>query len=248
MHDLVVQPDYAGKVLGVIALIGEAQDPPQALELLQAATAAMGVEQAVFVSYIKDEDAHESYRFMLAADPRWCFEYQARAWYASDPWLHYAAMNSEPICASRIVAKTAQQREVQLLAERHGMVSVCVAPAASAGLNARVGMLALGSRQSGFFEGEGFAVFKVLARGLAAELHAWRNEYERGELLSRLRVTDEEIRLLELELNGVGTKKAAGLLGTTTASIDSRWQRLNQKLGSPQRGETARLAAKLGLV
>jgi hypothetical protein len=88
---------------------------------------------------------------MLAADPRWCFEYQAKAWYGSDPWLLYASLNSEPRQASKIVAMTGQQREVQVLAQKYGMVSVCIAPAASPGANARVGMLALGSPREGFF-------------------------------------------------------------------------------------------------
>src|SRR5262245_20842083 len=141
LRDLVGEPTYAGRVLNAIAQLASATTPPQALETLHAAKAEMEIEQAVFVSFLRDEDSHESYRFMLAADPRWCFEYQARAWYGSDPWLLYASMNSEPTCASQIASLTAQQREVRALAVRYGMVSVCIAPAASLGTNARVGML-----------------------------------------------------------------------------------------------------------
>ena len=208
----------------------------------------MGIEQGVFVSYIRGEDSHESYRFMLAADPRWCFEYQAKAWYGSDPWLLYASLNTEPTQASKIVAMTGQQREVQVLAQKYGMVSVCIAPAASTGGNARVGMLALGSPREGFFEVEEFTLFKMLARSLALELHAWWNAYERAELIRTLRISDEDLRLLRLELQGSCTKQAAGELGTTLAAVNTRWQRLNRKLGSPHRHSAARLAAKYGLI
>jgi hypothetical protein len=248
LHELVGDPMYAGRVLQAIAGVSSASSPPQALEVLHAAKAEMGAEQAVFVSFLRGEDSHESYRFMLAADPRWCFEYQALAWYGSDPWLLYASMNTEPTCASRIEAITAQQREVRALAAKYGMVSVCVAPATSPGTNARVGMLALGSSKSGFFEDVAFALFKVLARGLALELHGWWSAYECRELIHSLQLTDDDLLLMRLELEGVGTKQAAGQLGTSTASIDSRWQRLNRKLGSPHRQTTARLAAKYGLI
>jgi DNA-binding CsgD family transcriptional regulator len=248
LRDLVGEPTYAGRVLHAIARLSSATAPPQALETLHAATAEMAIEQAVFVSFLRGEDSHESYRFMLAADPRWCFEYQARAWYGSDPWLLYASMNSEPTCASEIASLTIQQREVRAVAEKYGMVSVCIAPAASPGTNARVGMLALGSRQRGFFESDGFTLFKLLARGLAQELHGWWSAYERNELIGSLNITDEDLRLMRLELEGAGTKQAAGQLGASTASIDSRWQRLNRKLGSPHRQATARLAARYGLI
>ena len=248
LRDMVDDRAYAGLVLQEIARVSSAASPPEALEVLHAAKAALGVEQAVFVSFLRGEDSHESYRFMLAADPRWCFEYQAHAWYASDPWLLYASIESEPTCASRLTAVTAQQREVQALAEKYGMVSVCIAPAGTPGANPRVGMLALGSPRRGFFENDGFALFKLLARGLALELHGWWSSYERGEMIKELGLSDEDLRLLYLEIRGAGTKQAAGELGTSPASIDSRWQRLNRKLGSPHRQSAARLAAKYGLI
>ena len=248
LRDLVADPTYGGRVLHAIAQVAGAESPLQALEVLHAAKSEMGAEQAVFVSYLRGEDSHESYRFMLAADPRWCFEYQARAWYGSDPWLLYATIETDPTCASRIPAVTGEQKAVQALAEKYGMVSVCIAPAGAAETSPRVGMLALGSPRRGYFEGEGFALFRVLARGLAMELHGWWSDYERNELIRELRLTEEDLRLLQLERRGAGTKQAAGELGTSTASIDSRWQRLNRKLGSPHRQSTTRLAVKYGLI
>ena len=248
LSDLVNDPRYAGRALHAISRVATAVSPPQALEVLHAAKTEMGAEQAVFVSYLRGDDSHESYRFMLAADPRWCLEYQARAWYGSDPWLLYASIESDPTCASRIPSLTGQQKEVQALAENYGMVSVCIAPVGANGTGPRLGMLALGSPRRGYFEGEGFASFRVLARALALELHDWWTSYERDELIRELGLSQEDLLLLQLELRGAGTKRAASELGASTASIDSRWQRLNRKLGSPHRKSTARLAIKYGLI
>jgi DNA-binding CsgD family transcriptional regulator len=246
---IVRDPTYAGRVVKIVSRVAAARSPPQALEVLHAAKVEMGVDQAVFVSYIRDEDSHESYRFLLAADPQWCFEYQARAWYGSDPWLVYASQNLETISASMIPVLTAQQREIRALAEKYEMVSVCIAPASSAGTNARIGMLALGSARRGFFEDDvAFGLFKLLAHGLAMELHLWWNRYERDELINTLRISDDDLSLLRLQLHGASTKEACGELGASSASIDSRWQRLNRKLGSPHRHASARLAAKFGLI
>ncbi|MBE2245479.1 MAG: autoinducer binding domain-containing protein [Burkholderiaceae bacterium] len=249
LGNIVRDPGHAGRVMTIVSRVAAARSPPQALEVLHEAKTEMGVDQAVFVSYIRDEDSHESYRFLLAADPRWCFEYQAHAWYGSDPWLIYASQNIEVISASMIALVTAQQREIRALAEKYGMVSVCIAPASSIGSNPRVGMLALGSAQSGFFTDEmAFGLFKLLAHSLAMELHLWSTRYERNELINELRLSDEDLSLLRLELHGAGTKQACGELGASSASIDSRWQRLNRKLSSPHRHASARLAAKIGVI
>jgi DNA-binding CsgD family transcriptional regulator len=249
LGDIVRDPGHAGRVMTIVSRVAAARSPPQVLELLHHAKIEMGMDQAVFVSYIRDEDSHESYRFLLAADPRWCFEYQAHAWYGSDPWLMYASQNMEVISASMIPLVTRQQREIRALAEKYGMVSVCIAPASSIGSNPRVGMLAMGSAQSGFFNDEmAFGLFKLLAHSVAMELHLWSTRYERNQLINELRLSDEDLSLLRLELHGAGTKQACGELGTSSASIDSRWQRLNRKLGSPHRHASARLAAKIGVI
>jgi DNA-binding CsgD family transcriptional regulator len=247
LGDIVSAPDFASGVLDVAARVAGAASPTEALELLDAAKAAMGVEQAVFVSYLRGDDAHENYRFMLAADPRWCLEYQASAWYASDPWLLYCSLHSEVTFASRIPALTPRQQKVQALAEKFGMVSVCIAPAASP-TGARVGMLAMGSSRANFFEKNAPGVFKVLARSLVMEFHEWWSRHERKEMISTLGITDTDLHLLRLELKGSGTKRIAKELNLSIASVNSRWQRLNAKLGSPHRKFSTRLAARYGLI
>lgn len=248
LSEVVSQEGYARDALAVIAGISTSPTPSEALHSLYRARDSLGAEQAVFVSYMFGEEAHESYRFLVAADPRWCLEYQENAWFSADPWLLYASLNTETVPASRIPATTAGQARVLELAKRYGMASTCIAPAASSGLCARLGMLALGSSYPGFFEQPGFEVFKVLARALSIELHEWCARYERRTLVESMRITADDVELLKLELAGLGSKQIAEELGMSHTSINSRWQRLNRKLGSPHRHVTARLAAKYGLI
>lgn len=247
LGEIVSEPTFARRALDIAAQISGAAGPTDALELLYAAKAAMGAEQAVFVSYLRGEDAHENYRFMLAADPRWCLEYQGSAWYSSDPWLLYCSIHSEVTFASRIPIRTPQQQKVQALARKFGMISVCIAPAASP-TSARVGMLAMGSPQPDYFETDAPGVFKVLARSLAMEFHDWWSHHERNEMINTLGITETDLLLLGFQLKGSGTKQIARELNLSAASIDSRWQRLNAKLGSPHRSVSTHLAIKYGLI
>lgn len=248
LQDAVSDPGYGGRVIAVIQRIAAATSPAPILELLYEATRVMGADYAAFVTYIRDDCSHENFRFVLACDPRWCFEYQARAAYSSDPWLLYASSNTEPICASQITVLSTSQREVHDLAIKYGMVSTCVTPAPSSGALSRVGMLAIGSRRAGFFEGDGSSEFKVLARSLAMELQGWWIRRLRQEMIEERGITKDELVLLSLERAGLGSKQVAVELGATSASIDSRWQRLNRKLGTPNRHASARLAAEYGLI
>ena len=248
LRQVISEPGYAGRVVAVIQRLVAAQAPAEVLDLLYEATETMGAEYAAFVTYIRGNFSHENFRFVLACDPRWCFEYKARASYSDDPWIMYASSNTEPICASEIQGLSKSQREAQALAVRYGMASTFVVPAPSAGALSRVGMLAIGSRQTGFFEGDGGAEFKVLGRSLAMELQGWWVRRLRTEMISELEITPEDLQLLMFERTGLGTKQVASELGATVGAIDSRWQRLNRKLGTGSRAASARLAAEYGLI
>lgn len=248
LRKAISEPGYAGRVIAIVQRLANASESGELLELLFDATETMGAHYAAFLSYIRDDFAHENFRFVLACDPRWCWEYKDRAPYSQDPWIHYASFNTEPICASQITGMTKEQREVQALAERYGMRSTFVVPAPSSGALSRVGMLAIGSRHRGFFEGDGSTEFKVIARSLAMELQGWWLRQLRKEMIEKLGITPDELQLLAYERAGLGSKEIAAELDTTIGSIDSRWQRLNRKLGTANRAASARLAAEYGLI
>lgn len=235
-------------VLDWLSRIRDCSSPPDVHDVFVHAAIALGAEQAVFVSYLRDDESHESYHFLLAADARWCLEYKKMARFTSDPWLSYAANHAEPIAALAIPIHTSDQQAAVELARRYGMVSVCIAPAHALGSSSRVGMLALGAPLLGMFDGTGFEQVRLLARSLSLELHDWWSRFLRAALIERLSISEIEIEMLRLEIAGLGTKTAAIRLGLSEATVNTRWQRLNAKLGVPQRRQAANTAARFGIV
>lgn len=61
-------------------------------------------------------------------------------------------------------------------------------------------------------------------------------------------ITPTDLALLSLELRGHTTKTIARHLGVSISSVDSRFQRLNVKLGTVSRKAAAHLAAEYGLI
>ena len=240
--------DYASQITAQTSRLTDAADEAQAVTLLKGAADAMGIDAAAFVSFVRDDDSHESFRFLLACDPVWCFEYERHAWYATDPWLQYALHHTEPIRAQDIVVVSEQQRDVMNLASQFGFRSALIVPAPSSGTLTRLGVLCLGSVSPGFFDDEGYASLKVLARSLAMELHAWWIERIKRELMAQSRLSKQDLVLLAHERRGMSTKSIASMLDTSPHAIDSRFQRMNARLGVPNRKAAAQFAAEYGLI
>lgn len=245
---LTLQPGYSARVSEIVEQVAQAADEAEGLSLLAEAAHRLGADAAAFISFVRDDGSHESYRFLLACDAVWCHEYEKRAGYADDPWLGYALNHSEPARASEIGASSKQQRAVADLAEQFGFQSAVIVPAPSSGGLSRVGVLCLGSGTPGFFEGDGFSALKVAARGLAMELHEWWIAQIKRELIANARITGDDLVLLQHERLGHSTKMIASVLDTSASSIDSRFQRVNQKLGVRTRRAAAILAAEYGLI
>lgn len=241
-------PGYASRVSEVVQQIAQAKDEMSVLGLLAEAAVRLGADAAAFVSFIRDDGSHASYRFLLACDSVWCREYERHASYSQDPWLLYALTHSEPAIASDIPVGSRKQREISELAKSSGFASAVIVPAPSAGALSRLGVLCLGRTEEGYFEADGFVPLKIAARGLAMELHEWWIARIKRELIANADITDEEIELLRHERMGHQSKAIGAALGISPGAIDCRFQRLNQKLGVPTRRAAANLAAEYGLI
>jgi DNA-binding CsgD family transcriptional regulator len=79
-------------------------------------------------------------------------------------------------------------------------------------------------------------------------LHEWWIAKLRRELIDDAEVTEGELKLLQWEWQGLNSKQIGNLLGMGPAGVDSRFQRLNLKLGVPNRRAAAKLAAEYGLI
>jgi DNA-binding CsgD family transcriptional regulator len=245
---IVTAANYTDHVAAIAERIGEARDQATVHRLLVEGVRALGAEHAVFVSFIRDNADLSACRFMLVCEPGWCQRYLEAGCFAHDPWLAYAAHHSEPIPASSLPVLDAEGQRVIALAQQNGFTSAALVPAHSGAGHSRISLLCLGSTQPHFFEGEGFSRFRLGARLLAAELHDWWLARIRRELIVKARITQADLELLRHEHQGHSSKRIAAELKVSKSSINSRFQRMNMKLGVPNRRLAARLAVECGLL
>lgn len=248
LAQIVAAAGYTEHITAVAERIVEAKDQATVHALLTEGVRALGVENAVFVSFIRDNADLSACRFMLVCEPDWCRRYLDAGCFAHDPWLAYAAHHSEPLAASSLPVLDAEGQRVIALAQQNGFASAALVPAHSGAGHSRISLLCLGSTSPGFFEGEGFGRFRLGARLIAAELHDWWLARIRRELIVRARITESDLELLRHEHQGHSSKRIAAELHVSKSSINSRFQRMNMKLGVPNRRLAARLAIECGLL
>lgn len=248
LAEIVAAGDYSARVADVAERITVARDQATALSLLREGVKALGVESAVFVSFIRDNADLSACRFMLVCEPDWCRRYLEAGCFAHDPWLAYAAHHSEPIAASSLPVLDPEGQRVIALAMQNGFASAALVPAHSGAGHSRISVLCLGSSTPGFFDGAGFERFRLGARLIAAELHDWWLARVRRDLIVKSRITTGDLELLRHERQGHSSKRIAAELNVSKSSINSRFQRMNMKLGVPNRRIAARLAVECGLL
>lgn len=239
---------YAARVTDIALRVARATEQSTVHALLREGAAALGAECAVFVSFVRDSADVSACRFMLACEPEWCRRYLASGLIAHDLWLTYAAHHSEPILASTLNPTEPLQQQAIDLATQNGFVSAVLVPAHSGAGHSRISLLCLGCSTPGFFADEGFGPFRVNARVLAMELHEWWLARIRRELIVKSHITPSDLILLRHEFLGHSSKRIAAELHVSKSSINSRFQRMNTKLGVANRRMAARLAVECGLI
>ncbi len=230
------------------ARVSQAGSLADVTDLLEEAAACIGADSAVFVSSMRDDDSWQSYRFIVAGDMTWCQEYEAGGFYRHDPWLRQARQQSEAVLAEDVPVSTPQEQAVVDLARRYGFVSALIIPAHSPQGLTRQGALCLGSRRPGFFNAIDLQTVVFAATLLALRMHHWQIAHLRQRLLKDVPLTAEDLMLLRFQRQGWGSKDIARALNCSPLSVDSRWQRLNAKLGVTSRVAAAHLAAEYGLI
>jgi DNA-binding CsgD family transcriptional regulator len=243
-----VPKDYGARIIELVGLIAKQQEEGQVLLILQEAVKAMRGEAGVFCSFVRGDEGTESYRFLVACDPAWCSVYQEQNWFVSDPALIYAATRSEPIRKEQLPVTSRAQRELMDSAANFGFVGGGVFPAPSGGRVSRIGVLILGSSDPAYLQGEDFEGARMYGRVLSMELNEWWIRKIRQDIIATSNLTQEDIALLAFEKRGMKSKEIARELETTASSIDSRFQRLNAKLHTVSRAESAKIAAENGVI
>jgi DNA-binding CsgD family transcriptional regulator len=247
MHH-VADPLYLDRVVSIAVQVPAANDQQTVHALFREGVSALGASCAVFVSFVRDDSNMAACRFMLACDPAWGRVYVQEGHFAHDPWLAYAAHHTEPVLASQLKLLDDEHRRVMDMAARAGFVSTLLVPAHSAPGHSRISLLCLGSAMPGYFEGQGLAQLRISARMLAMELHEWWLSRIRRDLIVKARISQEDLVLLQHRCQGHSSKKIAADLQVSKGSINSRFQRMNAKLGVGNRRMAVLLAIECGLI
>jgi DNA-binding NarL/FixJ family response regulator len=245
---LTLTEAFRARALLGIEGVSTAASMDEVLLRFQAVVGNLAADSALFMSFLRDDTTLASYRSLVACDPLWSAEYARQQWFEDDPWLRHAMGDSEPIRSSELVLHSPREEAFIEAAARAGFASVVIAPAPSSHGPSRVGVLALGSATPGFFDGDGYASVRVLARALAMELHAWLARSILRELIDKARITADDIALLRHEEAGHSSKMIAAALKTEAKTIDCRFQRVSAKLGAQNRRAAVRLARLYGLL
>ncbi len=239
---------FPSRVTDIATDIIAASDQPTVHASFRDAVGALGASSAMFVSFVRNDHHLAACRFMLACDAAWARSYVCDGHFECDPWLAYAAQHSEPKVASTLKLVDADHLRVQALAARAGFASALIVPAHSGAGHSRISVLCLGSSSAGYFEGAGLPRLRVNARMLALELHEWWLSRIRRELVVKARITADDLVLLQHQCQGHSSKKIAAELKVSKTSINSRFQRMNAKLGVGTRRMAVQLAIECGLI
>ena len=162
--------------------------------------------------------------------------------------MRYASCDEEPTRASYLTYSSPEENAFIRAAAEHGFASALIAPAPSSVGLSRVGVLCLGSADPERFEGESYPRVRVLARALAMELHHSIAKSMREELLRGGSLTEADLHLLRCEAVGQSSKVIGAAMNLEAKTIDSRFQRVNAKLGAPDRRTAVRIARLYGLL
>jgi DNA-binding CsgD family transcriptional regulator len=220
---------------------------PELAQALRDAAQSLEADAAFFMmrTYHEDRVVHN---VLLACDARFGFEYAANDFASSDPWFRYATGHSAPVLGVDVFCDSRRERAVVELATKYGFGEAALFPAPCPQGRSRIGLLAVGTRGSVVRDRFASASYRAAARDIAMGLHERWVEMLRDELVRSAELSSLDLRILELELQGWGTKAIARHLRTTNASVNSRVQRLTNKLQMPNRRAAALRTLELGLI
>jgi hypothetical protein len=243
-----LSPEHLAAVMELIDAIHQAPDVPLLLEMLSDAARVIGADSSVFVAAFPNEELMDALTVLLACDPRWAYAHGSMKALQGHPWFVYAARHRTAIVASDLPVQNAEERLAIEVALQHGFASAYLVPTPSGGGLRRFGLLCLGSREPGYFEGHRTHMLRVLARALAVELHEWLVEAARRSLLEQTGLRPKDLALLALERRGVCTKEMSLAMRMSGEAIDSLFKRINGRLSCTSRRSAARRAAEYGLI
>lgn len=240
-------PD-ATTVLATIDGIRSAADAAVCLERLFLATSALGASAGLYMVLIPELDDGWSSVALLASDHCGSAPLFDADAVADHPWVRFARNHSTAVTDRDLPPASPEDATALERARAHGFAAHLVIPTTAGAERGRVELLCLGRADPGAFDGEDQRLVRLLAHVLAAELHDWFKRHLRSGLEQAAGLRPEDLELLALEWQGLGTKDIALRTGLSLAAVDSRFQRLIHRLSCNNRKAAARRAAEYGLL
>jgi hypothetical protein len=244
---MAVSPDPA-VALAAIGGIRDAADMPRLLVRLFEVTAAIGATACVYAVAIPEDEQESSCFAMFACDPSFAQDQLMRGAIHHHPWFRFARTRILAATDTDLPANSEHDRATIDLARRHGFASCLILPTATQVGLGRLDVLCLGSSQDKWFDHDDARTTRLLARVMAAELNAWFTRHLRENLRSAANISAADLCLLAYERQGLGTKAIASRIGQSKAAVDSRFQRINNRMNCASRAASARRAAEYGLL
>ena len=243
-----LNPEWITQVFNLTERIAAQENTADLTVTMWELNELLGLTGSVFVSFAREAELRDSYRFINACPAAWCQEYNASAWYMIDPCLLYSLTHSEPAPIEDIPVKSRGQRNMMEAARRCGFVSGWVIPSHSPSGRSRMGVLYLGSDDPQHFGKTAIKQVRPILRAISGELLDWFTRQVRQELMSGGDLSTDEKEMLLMTFKGAGSKEIANHLQMTKSAVDQRLHRLSSRFDSSSRREAAQLAYEFGLL
>ena len=228
--------------------LASAGDESTAIAAIRSAIVELDGNAAVYSQAIRYDAALTLMRTVVVGDATWAHMYANCDWGDGNPWMSYALQHATPVLTREIELTSARQCAVMDALVRHGLVSGLIVPCPSNVGPSCTGVLCIGSADRDRFEGAALPLMRPIARGLAMEIGDWCLRRLRAELVERAQLSAEDMLLLRHEALGHRSKFIAEELRSTKSTIDSRFHRLNQRLGVATRRDALRVVRLYGLL
>lgn len=248
-HSRVVLPSdllpASDQALLAIQALHDVSDPFDLLVALYRATRACGVCASACVHVVPDPERATQVLVLLACDSDAAWAYRPTGAWLEHPWLRHARDHTEAVPASMLDAPAFASTEGKPPPD---LSAILIVPTHSGGGTGRFSALMLDTTPSPDVAPLAPEACRLLAHSLSGELHEWWLRRTRAELQHCARLRSDDLRMLDFERQGLGTKQIARLLGIGSTAVDSRFQRINAKLNVSSRRNAALRAAIHGLL
>ena len=244
------RPEATASSIALTSLAGlrSASGPFDLLQAMHRFCSGFDVRSALFVHFVPDSRELARHQLMLACNPALAVSIRNCTSLDRHPWMRHAARRVDTVCASTLAAPGSRSDIPAVDLEGNGFRSALLIPVHGASGTGRFSLLCLGSADADHFERRDADPVRLLGEALAAELHKWWFAETRRQLERESQLRPSDLRLLELEFEGLSTKQIARELGMSCSSVDSRFQRINVRMGCASRKASAQKAACHGLI